>query len=67
MNIMINSKPYQVNDDCSLITVLDMLQIKNQFGVAIAVNNAVVSKVEWEKYLIKDKDNILIINAIFGG
>jgi sulfur carrier protein len=67
MNITVNDKVYKVNDNCNLIEVLDTVQIPNQFGVAVAVNNVVVSKTEWEKYIVKDKDMILIINAIFGG
>jgi sulfur carrier protein len=67
MNITVNSKPYKVSDDYNLIKVLEEIRITNQFGVAIAVNNTVIPKIEWEKYQVKDKDSILIINAIFGG
>jgi sulfur carrier protein len=56
-----------MDGDCNLIEVLEKVQITNQFGVAIAVNNTVVPKTEWEKYIVKDRDTILVINAIFGG
>ncbi len=67
MDITINGKPHRVQDNCNLIEVLQEAQITNQFGIAIAVNNIVISKIEWEKYTVNNKDNILIINAIFGG
>ncbi|MDR0603492.1 MAG: sulfur carrier protein ThiS [Bacteroidales bacterium] len=67
MDITINNKPYTTDDDSNLIDVLEKVQLTDQFGVAIAVNNTVVPKTEWEKYIVKDRDTILVINAIFGG
>ena len=67
MDIFINGKPHRVEDNCNLIEVLNKTQIINQFGIAIAVNNIVIPKTEWGKYAVQNKDNILIINAIFGG
>jgi len=67
MNITINEKRHEVENNCNLIDILDKIQIENRFGIAIAVNNVVVAKTEWEKYTVQDNDNILIINAIFGG
>jgi sulfur carrier protein len=67
MNITINAKPYQMEESSNLMTVLEKAKIINRFGIAIAVNNTVVPKTEWEKFVLKDKDNIIIINAISGG
>ena len=67
MNITINGKPCQMGEHSNLIDVLEAAKIINRFGIAIAVNNTVVSKGEWDKFLLKDKDSIIIINAISGG
>jgi sulfur carrier protein len=67
MNITINAKPYQMEEFSNLVDVLEKAKIINRFGIAIAVNNTVVPKTEWEKFVLKDKDNIIIINAISGG
>jgi len=67
MDILVNGKPQRVEDNSNLIEVLDRNQINNRFGVAIAVNNTVIPKTEWEKYTVQSKDSITIINAIFGG
>ena len=67
MNIIINGKPFRMEDNSNLIEVLDKNQINNKFGIAIAVNNNVIPKTDWEKYTVQNNDNITIINAIFGG
>ena len=67
MNITVNGEPLQIEENCNLIDVLDKANITERFGVAVAVNNVVVAKTEWEKYSVNNQDNILIINAIFGG
>ncbi len=67
MNITINAKPYKMEEASNLIAVLEKAKVINRFGIAIAVNNVVVPKTQWEKFVLKDKDNIIIINAISGG
>ena len=67
MNITINEKNYELKDGSTIAEALKKAQIENQFGIAVAVNNVVVSKAEWEKYVVQNNDNMLIINAIFGG
>jgi sulfur carrier protein len=67
MNIKINGNFCEIDDNSNLINVLDKIQIENRFGIAVAVNNVVVAKTEWEKYIVKNQDDIIIINAIFGG
>ena len=67
MDITVNAQPYRMEEHANLIDVLEKAKIINRFGIAIAVNNTVVPKVEWEKFILKDKDNIIIINAISGG
>jgi len=67
MDITVNAQPYRMEEHANLIDILEKAKIINRFGIAIAVNNTVVPKAEWEKFLLKDKDNIIIINAISGG
>ena len=45
---------------------LNMINFPPQ-GIAIAVNNTVISASEWEKYQLKENDNIAIFQAIAGG
>ena len=67
MNIIINEKPYRIEDGSTLNEALREAQIENRFGIAVAVNNVVIPKAVWETTPIFPNDQITIINAIFGG
>ena len=67
MNIIINEKPYGMKDGASLSDALKEARIDNRFGIAVAVNNVVIPKTEWESYTLNSNDQLTIINAIFGG
>ena len=36
-------------------------------GIAIAVNNRMIPRTEWDTYALNEGDNILIIKAVCGG
>jgi sulfur carrier protein len=36
-------------------------------GIAVAVNNRMVPRAEWNSYVLNEGDNILIIKAVCGG
>ena len=36
-------------------------------GIAVAVNQRMVPRAEWDSYVLNEGDNILIINAVCGG
>jgi sulfur carrier protein len=69
MEIIINNKKKEL-DAYSTITVQQLLNIQipeKQKGIAIAINNNIVSKAEWATKIITNNDNILIIKATQGG
>jgi len=67
MNIIINEKPCSIKEGATITDALNEAQIENRFGVAVAVNNVVMPKTEWDKITLNPDDQITIINAIFGG
>ena len=67
MNIIINEKPYRMQAGATISDALNEAQIENRFGVAVAVNNVVMPKTEWDKITLNPDDQVTIINAIFGG
>lgn len=67
MNILLNSKPQEIADHLTLSLALQALQIKALNGVAIAVNNIVIPKNDWESHLLKPNDALVIIKASQGG
>lgn len=67
MEITLNDKAYSVSENTSLYDVVLSQLGDKQKGVAVAVNDSVIPKTNWESYIIQSKDNILIIKATQGG
>lgn len=67
MKIILNGKEQDVNDETNLFDLLTQFQIKNFSGVAVAVNDDVISQSEWEETKLKTNDQIDIVQAVQGG
>ncbi len=67
MKLFVNQKEFLSDSD--QLTVAGLLkEIQSQTaGVAVAVNNKVVRKVNWESTTLADGDHITIITAVCGG
>ncbi|MGY3792157.1 sulfur carrier protein ThiS [Aquimarina sp. 433] len=66
MTINVNNQEKTVSENSSITSLLEQLSIAKD-GIAIAINNEVVTKKEWSQTLIKVSDNITIIQATQGG
>lgn len=66
MKIYINQKEIEVQDSISVKELLDMQQIAIE-GTAIAIDNKLVPKNEWNDQILTDGNKITIIRATFGG
>lgn len=66
MKIYINQKEIEVQDRISVKELLDMQQIAIE-GTAIAIDNKLVPKNEWNDRILTDGNKITIIRATFGG
>ncbi len=67
MKLIVNQKEF--NTDSNELTVarlLNEIQSKTA-GVAVAVNNKVVRKADWESATLADGDYITVITAVCGG
>jgi len=67
MTIFVNDSEVSFETATTLQEVLSSLKIKNFEGVAVALNDEVVSKTELEKVVVKENDKILVIRALQGG
>ncbi|HVD97620.1 MAG TPA: sulfur carrier protein ThiS [Cytophagaceae bacterium] len=67
MLVFVNSKPIQLQKQETIPVVLQHIQIAEPRGIAVAVNNEVVPKTDWEKFLLKENDQITVIRATQGG
>ena len=66
MKIYINQKEIEVQDNISVKELLDMQQIAIE-GTAIAIDNKLDPKNEWNDRILTDGNKITIIRATFGG
>ncbi len=67
MNIYINSKQQEVPAEARIAEALQTMNIVGQKGIAVAVNNNVVPRTEWETYSLKANDHVTLIRATQGG
>lgn len=68
MEIKLNNQIKKITSNSLTVQALLDLEIPNkQNGIALAINNIVVPKSNWNSHYIKEKDEILIISATQGG
>lgn len=67
MNITINNKPVTLPKD--IVTVGDLADMKGltRKATAIAVNDMMILRDNWNKKRLAEGDRVLIIEAAFGG
>lgn len=68
MELKINNQIKQFQADAlSIQALLDIEIPQKQNGIAVAINNSVVPKSNWNSQLLSETDDILIISATQGG
>jgi sulfur carrier protein len=68
MELKINNQSKQFATDSLTVQALLDLEIPiKQNGIAIAINNSVIPKSDWNFRYIQETDDILIISATQGG
>ncbi|MGP3592923.1 sulfur carrier protein ThiS [Vagococcus sp. WN89Y] len=66
MQIHFNDEPMQCMPGLSVTTLLDQLtQLKP--GVALALNEQILPREQWDDHLVQDGDRILLFQVIAGG
>lgn len=66
MTINVNNQEQNIEFSSSLEYLLKSLNITSK-GIAIALNNKVISKNDWKNTLLKEQDHVTIIQATQGG
>lgn len=66
MTINVNHQSHEIAENSSLSNLLLEMNIMSK-GIAVAVNNRVISKSQWEGVKLRDQDQITIIQATQGG
>ncbi|MCB0335795.1 MAG: sulfur carrier protein ThiS [Bdellovibrionales bacterium] len=66
-SIIINNESCLCSEGEFLLQVLEEKKLAQQQGIAVAVNNTVISKNSWSTYSMKEGDRVLIVTASQGG
>ncbi|MDB5226278.1 MAG: thiamine biosynthesis protein ThiS [Bacteroidota bacterium] len=67
MQVIINNQSYNFEENSSLQSAIAELQMEDTSGIAVAVNEQIIPKSEWNKINLNDEDKIIIIGAVAGG
>ena len=68
MNLQINGEPRDVSaEEPTVAELLDALEIDQRQGLAVAVNDRVVTRSKWEEATVGEGDAVEIIRATQGG
>ena len=68
MELKINNQTKQFTTDSLTVQALLDLEIPEKHnGIAVAINNTIIPKSNWNSHPIKETDDILIISATQGG
>ena len=65
MKLKVNDK--EVETGATTLSQFSQEQNLPTSGIAIAVNQRMVPRTEWDSYALNEGDNILIIKAVCGG
>lgn len=67
MQVYFNEKEIDITPQSNLFSMLEKNGFSTQKGIAVAVQNSVIPRSEWETYLLQENDRILVITATKGG
>lgn len=66
MKVQVNSKEVELTDASTLALLTEQLELP-AVGIAIAVNNQMIPRTEWDGFVLHESDNLVVIKAACGG
>ena len=67
MNVLVNNKTEELKDGEKLLDLLAQLNLAEKRGIAVAVNNSIVSRAGWNNHELNENDKVTIIRPTQGG
>ncbi len=67
MTVSVNNQPREFPEHTTVMQLIQAMGINAFNGMAIAVNNTIVRKEEWESHYLRLNDAIVLIRASQGG
>ncbi len=64
--IQLNGEPYAIEGDARLIVLIEKLKMKPG-RIAVEHNRQIVAKAEYDKLMLKEGDELELINFVGGG
>ncbi len=66
MKVQVNNKEVEIDSASTLTQLITQLELPSQ-GIAVAINNKMIPRTEWERFSLQENDNLVIIKAACGG
>lgn len=66
MKIKVNNKEIETTAAVKINQLITQLELPNQ-GIAVAVNNQMITRDKWDHLSLQENDNVVIIKAACGG
>ena len=63
MKVQVNNKEVKITDASTITQLTEQLELSSQ-GIAIAVNNKMIPRTEWDKFVLHESDNLVIIKRL---
>ncbi len=67
MHLKVNSNVMELKDSVVLLSLVKKLSLIEKKGIAIAVNELVIPKQQWDQFILHPSDEVIIIEAAQGG
>ena len=67
MEITLNNQPVTMPDDATVATLVASHAGADGKGIAVAVNDAIVTRARWADTPLHPADRVVIIKAAYGG
>lgn len=66
MKVQVNNKEVEITPTSTITQLTTLLELPKQ-GIAIAVNNKMIPRTEWDNFSLQESDRLVIIKAACGG
>ena len=66
MKVQVNNKEVETDASSTITKLAGQLELPSN-GIAIAVNNKMIPRTEWDEFLLHEYDRLVIIKAACGG
>ncbi|WGO83415.1 sulfur carrier protein ThiS [Arsenophonus apicola] len=66
MHILLNDRLIEIDSSLTITQLFDHLKL-NSLGIALAINQIIIPREDWNHHYINHQDKILLFQAIAGG